>query len=216
MVGVPLLIVGITAIAPWNVQSLWPIPRSLEMGTTFLTLSNSFDIKLNVHNPPSDLLDAVSTSKSFIKHDKLQRLVVGRGVNDSAAVSHAKSLSSLVVSLLNGSAVHPIAMEAIKPLAERSEGYSLSVPSDGTSAILTANTTLGLLRGLTTFEQLWYDLGGVTYSYQAPITIMNDVPAFVSLLMLMIEGWKLIDLRRDIEDLCLTRRETCTVEFLCS
>lgn len=32
----------------------------------------------------------------------------------------------------------------------------LSVPDDGSDASLTANTGLGLLRGLTTFEQLWY------------------------------------------------------------
>jgi len=32
----------------------------------------------------------------------------------------------------------------------------LSVPDSGADASLTANTALGLLRGLTTFEQLWY------------------------------------------------------------
>jgi hexosaminidase len=72
-------------------------------------------------------------------------------------------------------------VEAVQPLAARSEGYSLHVPIDGSSAVLTANSTLGLFRGLTTFEQLWYDLEGVAYSYQAPVVIVDDYPAYVSL-----------------------------------
>lgn len=186
MLRLLLLIAGIAAIAPWNVHALWPIPRSLETGADFIKLSESFDIKQNVDNPPQDLLDAISRTMSHIKDDKLQRLVVGRGANDSASISHAKSLSSLSISLLNGSASRPIAVEAVKPLAERSESYSLTVPSDGSPAILTANSTLGLLRGLTTFDQLWYDLQGVTYSYQAPVKIKDDVPAFVSSCPLMV------------------------------
>jgi hexosaminidase len=175
-----LLVVGTAVVAPGNVQALWPIPKSLETGTTFLTLAHSFDIKLTVNHPPKDLLDAISRTKSYIRNDKLQRLAVGRGANDSAAVSHARSLPVLSVALSKGSAALSIAAEAVKPLAERSEGYSLTVPSDGSPATLTANSTLGLLRGLTTFEQLWYDLNGVTYSYQAPVKIVDDVPAFVS------------------------------------
>ena len=181
MFKILLLVVGTAVVAPRNgVQALWPIPKSLETGTTFLTLAHSFDIKHTISHPPKDLLDAISRTKSYIHNDKLQRLVVGRGANDSAAVSHAKSLPVLSVSLANGSAALPIAAEAIKPLAERSEGYSLTVPSDGSPATLTARTTLGLLRGLTTFEQLWYDLNGATYSFQAPVKIVDDVPAFVS------------------------------------
>jgi hypothetical protein len=58
----------------------------------------------------------------------------------------------------------------------------LHVPSDGSPATLSANSTLGLLRGLTTFEQLWYDLdGAATYTLEAPITI-SDAPAFVCII----------------------------------
>ena len=192
MFKILLLVVGTAVIAPRNVQALWPIPTSLETGTTFLTLAHSFDIKHTIIHPPNDLLEAISRTKSYIHNDKLQRLVVGRGANDSAAVSHARSLSVLSVALANGSAVLPIAAEAVKPLAERSEGYSLTVPSDGSPATLTANTTLGLLRGLTTFEQLWYDLNGATYSYQAPVKIVDDVPAFVSFLLLVVEVYMLM------------------------
>lgn len=113
--------------------------------------------------------------------DKLQRLIVGGGANDTAAITRAAVLAELKLSLT--AAAQPIKKEAIKPLGQRSEWYSLNVPSNGSAALLTAGSALGLLRGLTTFEQLWY--GGVhpespVYSYQAPIVIANDTPAFVS------------------------------------
>jgi hexosaminidase len=168
------------AVAPWGVQALWPIPRSLQTGSSLLKLSPSFHITINIHNPPQDLLDAVTRTKNYIHTDKLQRLVVGRGANDSGALAHTRTLPGLSVSLNCTTVPRAIAVEAVQPLAARSEGYSLHVPDDGSSAVLTANSTLGLFRGLTTFEQLWYDLGGVTYSYQAPVSIVNDVPAYVS------------------------------------
>jgi hexosaminidase len=174
------LVVILATFSPWGVHGLWPIPRSLQTGTTLLKLSPTFDIRLSVTSPPQDLLDAVSRTKSFIQTDKLQRLIVGRGASDSAALETAPTLPGLSLSLLNSNAARAIAVEAVQAVGTRSEGYSLAVPTDGTSAILTANSTLGLFRGLTTFEQLWYDSAGVTYSYQAPVKIVNDIPAFVS------------------------------------
>ncbi|KAF9468709.1 N-acetylhexosaminidase [Collybia nuda] len=168
----------IVTFVPLGANALWPIPRSLQTGTTLLKLASSFDIKISVTNPPQDLVDAVSRTKGFIQNDKLQRLVVGRGANDSAALGSAPTLPGLTISLLNNNAPRAIATEAVQAIGTRSEGYSLTVPTDGTSAILTANSTLGLFRGLTTFEQLWYDSAGVTYSYQAPVKIVNDIPAF--------------------------------------
>lgn len=168
------------AFVPCTVFGLWPIPRNLQTGTTLLRLASSFDMQVNIHSPPQDLLDAVSQAKTYIQTDKLQRLVVGRGANDSVALGRAPALPGLTISLLSSAAPRSIAVEAVAPLGTRSEGYSLTIPSDGTSATLTANSTLGLYRGLTTFGQLWYDLAGVTYTYQAPVKIVNDIPAFVS------------------------------------
>jgi hexosaminidase len=206
------------AIAPWGVETLWPIPRSLQTGSSLLKISPSFDIHLNINKPPKDLLDAVSRTKSYIHTDKLQRLVVGRGANDSVALARAPTLHGLSVSLNGAMTSRAIAVEAVQPLAVRSEGYSLHVPNDGSSAVLTANSTLGLFRGLTTFEQLWYDLGGVTYSYQVPVAIVNDVPAYVSPSMLLLRlcwmGLIIHIQSRNIEDLCLTRRGTCESSLL--
>lgn len=162
-----------------GVLALWPLPSSLSTGTTALKLSPAFDIHVDVSPAPSDLSDAVSRAKSHLKTDKLGRLVVGRGASDSSAVQHAKSLSSLTISLSEGATVHSITDEARQPISARSEEYTLTIPSDGSVATLTANSTLGLYRGLTTFEQLWYDYSGVVYTIEAPVSI-TDSPAYVS------------------------------------
>lgn len=183
-----------------QVHCLWPIPRSLQTGSTTLKLAADFKINLNVSNPPQDLVDAISQTESYISNDKLQvsaffalyiyimfanvcgrvqqRLAVGRGAADNATLAGAKTIASLSVSLIKGAFVHPIATEAVKALTSRKESYVLSVPSDGSAASLTANSTLGLFRGLTTFSQLWYYYGGVTYSLEAPVEI-TDYPAYV-------------------------------------
>lgn len=70
----------------------------------------------------------------------------------------------------------------MKDLTTRDESYTLTVPSTGDAATLSANTTLGLLRGLTTFSQLWYYWDGAYYTLSAPIHIA-DAPAFVSAIL---------------------------------
>lgn len=172
----------VAAALLWATPSLavWPNPKAMTTGSSFLKLSPSFTVNLAVPNAPSDLAAAVARTKSFIATDKLERLVPGRGSADSAKIAAAKSLSRLTVTLAAGSAVTSISSEAVKPLASRVESYNLTVPADGTAATLTAKTSLGLLRGLTTFEQLWYTLGNATYAVGAPIAI-QDAPAFVRL-----------------------------------
>lgn len=163
-------------------EALWPIPRSLEAGTTSLKLSSDLKITVNVHDAPQDLLDAVNRTRYYLYNDKLGRMVVGRGASDSAGLKIAKTLSSLTLSLTSGSSpARPIATEAVQPIGTREESYSLSVPDDGSGAFLTANSTLGLFRGLSTFEQLWYGYDGVIYTITAPVKIENDAPAFVSI-----------------------------------
>jgi hypothetical protein len=71
-----------------------------------------------------------------------------------------------------------IAAGAITPLGTRDEAYTLNIPSDGSPATLSANSTLGLFRGLTTFSQIWYTHGSSIYTVEAPISI-SDSPAFV-------------------------------------
>ncbi|KAF8526999.1 beta-hexosaminidase [Hysterangium stoloniferum] len=160
------------------VVGLWPMPSNLTVGSTALKLSSGFRVVVNVKNAPSDLQSAVTRTKAFLRKDKLQRLVVGRGASDTQKVQAAKSLPSLTISITGKRAVQSISKEAMLPLEDRSEAYSLTVPSDGSSAVLTAESTLGLFRGLTTFTQLWYQFQNTIYTVQAPIEITNDSPAF--------------------------------------
>jgi len=169
----------------YSAFALWPIPRTLQTGTTLLKLSPNFRIEVDgISHPPQDLLDAVSRTNTHLQSDKLQRLVVGRGSSDQAKLVNAPSLAKLMLSLTSPTpgSVRSIMEEATKAIGSRSESYSLVVPTSNSGlATIIANSTLGLLRGLTTFEQLWYDdSSGATYTYQAPVTISNDSPAYVS------------------------------------
>ncbi|CAK5271181.1 unnamed protein product [Mycena citricolor] len=160
-----------------QVQALWPLPSSLATGTTPLKLAHSFDIHIALPHPPADLAAAVSRTKGFLVKDKLAALVVDRGASSANAISHAKSLPALTLTLTKGAAVNSISAEAIAPIEQRDEGYTLLVPADGTGATLSANSTLGLFRGLATFEQIWFELDGNTYTLEAPFTIA-DKPAY--------------------------------------
>ncbi|KAF9241103.1 N-acetylhexosaminidase [Melanogaster broomeanus] len=158
--------------------ALWPLPQSLITGSDVVVLSRGFDIQLSMHNAPKDLEDAVSRIEYYLKHDNLGRLLVGRGSSDAAAIKTAKHLSTLTVSF--SASVHTprtLSEEAIDDVESRDEKYMLSVPSDGTPAALTANSTLGLFRGLTTFSQLFYEHDGVIYAPETPVVI-QDWPAY--------------------------------------
>jgi hexosaminidase len=174
----------VAATYPTFVACLWPAPASFTNGTSYLKLSSSFSISYAgslASGAPSDLKSAVSTTISFLKNDNLQRLILGQGATDVPFFAKAKTLSKLTLSL-NGKSkgsIPSISQNAILPLASRDESYTLKVPADGSAATITANTTVGLYRGLTTFTQLWYTFDKTIYTFQAPISIV-DAPAFVS------------------------------------
>ncbi|KAG2359682.1 glycoside hydrolase family 20 protein [Suillus spraguei] len=164
-VGLLALVAG--CLLPSGVLALWPIPNTLETGTTALIVSPYFSFDVQVEDAPLDLYEAVTQAQFYLANDKLGRLVVGRGSNDTTALVGAETLSTLTLSLTSSAT----------PLGTRSEEYALTIPADGSAATLTANSTLGLYRGLTTFNQLFYYYGGVTYTLLAPITI-TDTPAY--------------------------------------
>lgn len=202
----------LAALGATQVSALWPIPRSLQTGTSFVKLASSFDIVLDgISSPPGDLTDAIARTKSHLTDDKLERLVVGRGAADQSDVAKASSLSALKLSLTDSTSVNSIMDEAIKPIGTRAEAYSLSVPADGGSATISANSTLGLFRGLTTFEQLFYfDGKDAVYTYQAPVTI-TDSPAYVRAYHeINYHHWTNFLNNSLTEDLCWIPPVTCT------
>ncbi|CAL1713581.1 unnamed protein product [Somion occarium] len=169
-----LLAVVLATLPP--AHALWPQPRNLRTGSDKLKLSDDFKIHLEAH-VPQDMLDAISRTEDFLKKDHLQRLIVGRGSSDTNALTNAKSLSELDLYLESGADANSITTEAQKPIESRDEAYTLNVPNDGSPANITASSTLGLLRGLTTFTQLWYEVDGTIYAADVPI-YTHDSPAY--------------------------------------
>ncbi|KAI0739272.1 N-acetylhexosaminidase [Daedaleopsis nitida] len=157
--------------------SLWPIPVGLSSGSSPMKLSPDFSMHLKIPHAPADLLSAVSRTTSRLRTDRFERLVHGRGAADIDQVRKAHTLTSLELSITPGFPVRSIADEVNRPIDAKSESYSLSILQNRTTAELAANSTLGLLRGLTTFEQLWYDYDGTKYTLEGDVEIV-DQPAF--------------------------------------
>ncbi|KAI0630928.1 N-acetylhexosaminidase [Trametes polyzona] len=158
-------------------SALWPIPTALSTGTSALKLSSNFAVHVDVPRPPTDLISAVARSQSRLRSDAFERLVLGRGAEDADTIEPAHILTSLTVALRPGLPIRGIVQETTGDLLSRDESYQLVVPEDSPRAILEANSTLGLLRGLTTFEQLWYQWNSVKYLLDGPLHIV-DAPAF--------------------------------------
>jgi hexosaminidase len=147
-----------------------------------------------VPDAPEDLIAAAQCTHAQLFGDDLGRLVLGRGIDDLEAISDGTpTLRRLVLRLDDyhthtttntntggatlGSTVddgddvvvvQPIEVEAKMSIGMRDEGYSLVVPGDGSHAVLKANWTLGLFRGLNTFSQLWFTVPGTVYMIGAP------------------------------------------------
>ncbi|KAN0127976.1 Glycoside hydrolase superfamily [Lactarius tabidus] len=171
-----LLCAVVVSLLPGAVHALWPQPRNLQTGSEALRLDPSFAIDVDIPNAPQDLLDAADRTRALIFSDQLGRLVLGRGDGDLPAVRAVKALCTLKLCLSEG-VPEPIAKEATLPLGSRDEAYSLVVPADGSEAVLSASSTLGLFRGLTTFGQMWYTASGTIYTLGAPVNI-EDSPAY--------------------------------------
>ncbi|RDX48884.1 N-acetylhexosaminidase [Lentinus brumalis] len=172
-----LALAALVAVACQPAHALWPQPTSVETGSTTLKLSPVFTIAVSGLGVPNDVWDAVFRTEAALNKDKLGRLVVGRGASDASSFSKAKTLSKLTLSLEKGAKWTSITSEAQKAPEDRDEAYHLTIPSDGAAATLTANSTLGLYRGLTTFGQFWYEHSGTTYTVDAPVKI-QDAPAY--------------------------------------
>lgn len=179
MTGKLAIILTSLVVASSPVYGLWPQPKSIQTGSTAVRLAPNFNIQVSVKNAPKDLQDAITQAKNYLQKDKLERLVVGRGSSDGGAISGAKSLSALTLSLTSSNGtVRSISDESKDAIESRDEAYSLTIPGDGSGATLKANSTLGLYRGLTTFGQLWYEYNGATYTLEAPVQV-DDAPAYV-------------------------------------
>jgi hexosaminidase len=168
-----------TASATKSRITVWPLPSSSSSGNgeTPLCLSPDFNIVFDEHTAglplPHDLKAAVKRTEAALKDHKHAYLspTAGReffskskdnSIEDLAACEHVLTVLHLTLDpgFLSGSkAIPSILSSAVAPAESRPEleAYRLSVPLDG-PASMSAKTALGLFRGLTTFEQLWYSV----------------------------------------------------------
>jgi len=133
------LYVRFTGNAP-NQPNIWPYPQQATWGSANLTLNpNTFQF---VGKPAfADLNNAFTWFHSII---------FPHAVSPSRPKLPMVALPSLVVTVNDPNAALQIGVN---------ESYTLVIPSDGSSATLTAQTFYGALNGLQTFSQL------VTYQF---------------------------------------------------
>lgn len=179
MMLVKLYIPSSLLVLPLGVSALWPIPHNINIGTSALKLASSFSIDID-KSLPTDVHDSAARTLKHVKTDGLQRLVPDRGASDTDSFTNAGVLRSLSISLHSGAPkTSGIVAETLGAVDGKDEAYELHVPSQG-MATLQAKSALGLLRGMTTFSQLWYTMGNTTYLLNAPVDI-SDKAAYVGL-----------------------------------
>lgn len=159
--------------------TVWPLPSSSSSGDseTPVCLSPGFRILFDEHTAglplPHDLKAAVKRTEAALKDHRHAYLspTAGReffskskdnSTDDLATCEHVLTTLYLALdsdALGGGKEVPSILSSAVAPAESRPEleAYRLIVPLDGPASI-SAQTALGLFRGLTTFEQLWYSV----------------------------------------------------------
>ncbi|KAH9046687.1 hypothetical protein EDB84DRAFT_1558144 [Lactarius hengduanensis] len=149
-------------LLPEATHALWPQSRNLQTGSSALRLGLPFTIHLAGPNSQKDLPTAAERTRALIFSDKFGRIVVGRGADDLSAVWRAKALAGLTYWLLGNTSGAP------RP----SDG-------EGSAAVPSANSTLGLFPSLTTFAQPRYIASGTVYTRSARQLLFKDLPAYV-------------------------------------
>lgn len=150
---------------PFPALRVVPLPTSFTTGYRPIYLARDLRIRLEPalqSQAPEDLLRAVERTKANLTRTRFEYLSPSRGSDFHVSGAH-HTLSELVLKLVGREGQgDDLDLRSIKECAQAEveerpelEAYKLSIPLTGSAAI-TAGSTLGLLRGLTTFEQLFY------------------------------------------------------------
>ena len=154
---------------------VWPATKLYTSGSSKVVVSSSFSV---TGNDTPDLVAGVSRflARAFLHPPPSNR-------HDSSL----DILSSLVLNVSNGNAELQYGVD---------ESYSLTIPSNSTSAILLSSPTqFGALNGLETLSQLLeWDPVSRLYSIESTPLVISDSPAF---------GWRglLVDTARHWQSL---------------
>lgn len=134
-----------------------PEPTSHSTGNTTLCLHQGFQISVEGGKAPADLEAAKAEVRDRLFGNTHQYLSPTRGQEFLPEGQCGGSIKNLVLRYNDGAKVQAIADDAQERFEERidNEAYKLTVPVDG-PAVISADTSIGLFRGLTTFENLFY------------------------------------------------------------
>ncbi|KAK0565620.1 Glucosamine-6-phosphate isomerase (Glucosamine-6-phosphate deaminase) (GNPDA) (GlcN6P deaminase) [Tilletia horrida] len=156
--------------------ALWPRPASLTHGNATVQIDTAafrFDLvpSASAQELPADLQQALARSLASIKRDTLHPLVVGRGESQRSTVERAPVLSSVRIELGKNANTNTspkkkktttttttLKDEVLQAVEDYDEAYELTVPANGSAGLLRASSALGIVRGLATLEQLFFDL----------------------------------------------------------
>ncbi|KAE8215145.1 hypothetical protein CF327_g1564 [Tilletia walkeri] len=168
--------------------AIWPRPASLTQGNSTIRIDVASFYLTPPPSVPDDLAKAIQRTETAIRRDRMSPLVVGRGEDRRSAIDAAPTLETIRIQLgeSNGTAASSSARnitlksQILQPVEEHDEAYELYIPSDGTPGILSATSSLGILRGLATLEQLFFDVPGAVDAASDPLNPFNDTPSLVN------------------------------------
>lgn len=155
------------------VTAIWPRPQHLSEGTTPLLLSPAFQIQFAAGPIPHDVDKVRERAERSLLSLSLRHLSVDEGRELlTRAASTVHSLQVELVSAAWTSLLEDVTADHFRP---SDESYELDLRSNGLPT-LRVNSTLGLLRGLTTWEQLWYAIPAREPGHSFPQTTLGSLP----------------------------------------
>ncbi|KAJ4159899.1 uncharacterized protein LMH87_007836 [Akanthomyces muscarius] len=209
MLSKSLTLLGGALAAVGPVRAIWPIPSEISTGHDVLFLSPDIRVTLNgaplspitsrtTTNTTTTLIpDAVArTLDAVFKHGLVPWMLHDANSDYEPAPS---SGTATITSL----ALKKTGKDPCRPTFEKmDESYALNLTSAG-AATITAKTSVGILRGLETFTQLFYQHSSSDgiYTNLAPVSIA-DAPAmpYRALLVDVARHWySVADIKRAVD-----------------
>lgn len=169
-------------------SALWPIPKSATTGNQTLFIDDAVTLSYNgeplsydaSYTPPAgpdftsrDIVQGGVTRalSSIFENGLVPWMLHSRNTDFDPPLDPDSRISKLSITQTGNDT-----SKTFKPISGTvDESYSLSVTSDG-EASLTAASSTGILRGLETFTQLFYQhsSGGAWYTSSAPVEIEDE------------------------------------------
>ncbi|OAQ90480.1 glycoside hydrolase family 20 [Purpureocillium lilacinum] len=216
-------LVALVALALGPADALWPIPKAAKTGDKFLFIDQTVKVTYNGHRisytagyePPAgprfnskDIVQGgVSRALGAIfQQGFVPWMLRGRDDKYEPDLHSAPSrrIKTLEITQTGNDSTH-----TFKPLAgQLDESYTLNVTADGKASIR-AGSSIGVLRALETFSQLFWkhSSGTAWYTALAPVSV-SDAPKFPhrGILLDVSRHWFPVeDIKRTIDGLAMNK-----------